>query len=164
MNRPSTFTTLAAALALSGALAVTLAFAADEHNTVPGLTAAGAPLALHGIDPVAFIDIGNRIDGTASYTAVHDGVAYYFSSEANLKAIKKSPARYVPQNGGFCTYGVSVGKKFDGDPRYAAVENGKLYVFLNEEIFHAFNKDRAGTIAKAERNWTKVRHTAAKEL
>jgi YHS domain-containing protein len=164
MNRPSTFTTLASALALAGALAVTPAFSADEHNTVPGLTAVGAPLGLHGIDPVAFIDIGNRIDGTARYTAVHDGVAYYFSSEANLKAFKKSPARYVPQNGGFCTYGVSVGKKFDGDPRYAAVENGKLYVFLNEEIFHAFNKDRAGTIAKAERNWTKIRHTAAKEL
>lgn len=164
MNRTSTFTTLASALALAGALAVTPAFAADEQNTVPGLTAVGAPLGLHGIDPVAFLDIGNRIDGTATYTAVHDGVAYYFSSEANLKAFKKLPGRYVPQNGGFCTYGVSVGKKFDGDPRYAAVENGKLYVFLNEEIFHAFNKDRAGTIAKAERNWTKIRHTAATEL
>lgn len=165
MNRPSTFfTTLAGALALTGALAVTPAFAADEHNTVPGLTAVGAPLGLHGIDPVAFIDIGNRIDGTARYTAVHDGVAYYFSSEANLKAFKKSPEQYVPQNGGFCTYGVSVGKKFDGDPRYAAVENGKLYVFLNEEIFHAFDKDRAGTIAKAERNWKQIRHTAATEL
>lgn len=165
MNRPSTFfTTLAGALALTGALAVTPAFAADKHNTVPGLTAVGAPLGLHGIDPVAFIDIGNRIDGTARYTAVHDGVAYYFSSKANLKAFRKSPEQYVPQNGGFCTYGVSVGKKFDGDPRYAAVENGKLYVFLNEEIFHAFDKDRAGTIAKAERNWKQIRHTAATEL
>lgn len=164
MIRPTTFTTLASVLVLAGALSVHPVFAADEHNTVPGLTAVGAPLGLHGIDPVAFIEIGNRIDGNATYTAVHDGVAYYFSSETNLKAFKKAPEKYVPQNGGFCTFGVSVGKKFDGDPRYAAVENGKLYVFLNEEIFHAFNKNRAGTIAKAEKNWSRIRHTAANAL
>ena len=52
-----------------------------------------------------------------------------------LKAFKASPSRYLPQNGGFCTFGVSVGKKFDGDPKFAAVIDNKLYLFLNEEIF-----------------------------
>ena len=150
----------AAALLLLG----TGAIAADEHNTVPGLTAAGAPLGLHGFDPVSFIEIGNRTEGKAAHTAVHDGVAYYFSSEANRQTFEKSPARYVPQFGGFCTFGVSVAKKFDGDPRYAAVEDGKLYVFLNEQIFNEFQKDRSGTIAKAERNWRKIRHEAASSL
>ena len=154
----------AAAVAAMTALTTVPALAADEYNTAPGLTAAGAPLGVHGVDPVAFIDIGNRIDGTAQYTAVHDGVAYYFATKANMSAVKKSPARYVPENGGFCTYGVAVGKKFDGDPRYAAVEGGKLYLFLNEDIFNAFQKDRAGTIAKAEANWKKIRHTAASDL
>lgn len=140
------------------------AHAADEHNTAAGLTAAGVPLGLHGVDPVAFITLGNRIDGRAEHAAVHDGVAYYFATAANRDAFAKNPARYVPQNGGFCTFGVSVGKKFDGDPRYAAVENGKLYVFLNEEIFKAFQKDRAGTIAKADANWAKIRNKAATEL
>ena len=154
----------AAAVAAMTALTTVPALAADEYNTAPGLTAAGAPLGVHGVDPVAFIDIGNRIDGTAQYTAVHDGVAYYFATKANMSAFKKSPARYVPENGGFCPYGVSVGKKFDGDPRYAAVEGGRLYLFLNEDIFNAFQKDRAGTIAKAEANWKKIRHTAASDL
>ena len=154
----------AAAFAAMTALTTVPALAAAEYNTAPGLTAAGAPLGVHGVDPVAFIDIGNRIDGTAQYTAVHDGVAYYFATKANMSAFKKSPARYVPENGGFCTYGVAVGKKFDGDPRYAAVEGGKLYLFLNEDIFNAFQKDRAGTIAKAEANWKKIRHTAASDL
>ena len=154
----------AAAVAAMTALTTVPALAADEYNTAPGLTAAGAPLGVHGVDPVAFIDIGNRIDGTAQYTAVHDGVAYYFATKANMSAFKKSPARYVPENGGFCTYGVAVGKKFDGDPRYAAVEGGKLYLFLNEDIFNAFQKDRAGTIAKAKANWKKIRHTAASDL
>ena len=146
------------------AASLTPAFAADEHNTVPGLTAAGAPLGLHGVDPVAFIELGNRIEGSHLYTETHDGVAYYFASQANAKAFRRDPDRYAPQNGGFCTFGVSVGKKFDGNPRYAAVVGGKLYVFLNEDILREFDKDRSGTITKASRNWKKIRTTAARDL
>ena len=155
--------TLAAAIALSS-LAFTPAFAADEYNVSAGMTAANAPLGLHGVDPVAFITTGNRIAGAAKFSAVHDDVAYYFSSQTNLDAFKAAPARYLPQNGGFCTFGVSVGKKFDGDPRWADVRDGKLYVFLSEEIFKAYQKDPAGTIRKAEANWRKIRSTAARDL
>lgn len=159
-----TTSTLACA-ALIGAISVsTPAMAADEHNVVPGLTAAGAPLALHGIDPVAFVDIGNRIKGSATYTATHDGVAYYFSSEENKKSFEKSPYKYTPQNGGFCTFGVSVGKKFDGNPNYADVRNGKLYVFLNESIYKLYQKDPSGTIKKAAKQWKKIKHSSAKSL
>ena len=155
--------TLAAAIALSS-LAFTPAYAADEYNVSAGMTAANAPLGLHGVDPVAFISTGNRIEGAAKFSAVHDNVAYYFSSQANLDTFKAAPARYLPQNGGFCTFGVSVGKKFDGNPRWADVRNGKLYVFLSEEIFNAYQKDPAGTISKAEANWRKIRSTAARDL
>ena len=140
------------------------AFAADEYNTAPGLTAAGAPLALQGVDPVAFLNLGNRIQGSAEHTAVHDDVAYYFDSRDNMKTFKKNPGAFVAQHGGFCTFGVSVGKKFDGDPQYASIVDGKLYLFLNEEIFRMYQKDPAGTIAKAHKNWAKIEHTAAKEL
>lgn len=158
-QRASILIALTSSLLLAGP-----AIAADEHNTVPGLTAAGAPLALHGYDPVAFIDLENRIEGRAAYTSVHDGVAYYFSSEENLQKFERAPQRYLPQFGGFCTFGVSVGKKFDGNPRFAAVEDGKLYVFLNEAIFNEFRKDRKGTIRKAERQWRDIRSTKATEL
>ena len=153
-----------ATFALATATAALPAIAADEHNVAPGLTAAGAPLGLHGVDPVAFIEIGNRVEGRAEHSATHDGVAYYFSTAANRKAFERSPAKYLPQNGGFCTYGVSVGKKFDGDPQFASVLGGKLYVFLNEEIFQAYQKDRQGTITKAAKNWKEIKHTAAADL
>ena len=153
---------IAAALAAFGAAAPVLA--ADEVNVVPGLTAAGAPLGLHGADPVALLDQGRTIEGVAAQTAVHDGVAYYFASEANRRAFEADPARYAPQNGGFCTFGVAVNKKFDGDPNFAAVVDGKLYVFLSAAVFEAFRKDEAGTIAKAAANWTSIRHTAAADL
>lgn len=154
-----------AAAAIAGLLVLSsAAFAADEYNVSAGLTAAGAPLALHGVDPVAFVDLGNRIDGAATHTAVHDGAAYYFASEANKVAFEANPSAYLPQNGGFCTFGVSKGKKFDGDPKYAAIVDGKLYVFLNEQIFGLFQEDRAGTIARAAENWPQIEHVAATDL
>ncbi len=157
-------TKLKTALFAAATLFCTQLFAADENNTVPGLTAAGSPLGLHGVDPVAFIQLENRIQGTAAFTSVHDGVAYYFASEGTQKTFEQSPDRYVPQNGGFCTYGVSVGKKFDGNPQYGAVVGGKLYVFLNEDIYRAFDADRKGTIKKAEVNWKRIRTVAATDL
>jgi YHS domain-containing protein len=84
------------ALVLLSVLSSTFAHAADEYNTATGLTAAGAPLGLHGADPVAFVDIGNRIAGTAAHTAVHDGVAYYFSRDSNKQTFEKAPAKYLP--------------------------------------------------------------------
>ena len=140
------------------------AFAVEEVNTAPGLTAAGAALGLHGSDPVALLDTNKDVIGTAKFTIVHDKVAYYFATQANADTFKANPAKYTPQNGGFCTFGVSVAKKFDGDPRYAAAVDGKLYVFLNEEIYTMFLKDKAGTIAKASGNWPKIIHTAATAL
>ncbi len=154
---------LASAMA-AVALVATPAIAADEYNVSSGLTAASAPLALHGVDTVSFIQTGNRTQGIAKFSAVHDGVAYYFSSQANLDTFKANPTNFLPQNGGFCTFGVSVAKKFDGDPRWSDVRDGKLYVFLNEEIFNAYQKDKAGTIAKAEANWKKIRSVEATAL
>ncbi|MCB1479278.1 MAG: YHS domain-containing (seleno)protein [Tepidamorphaceae bacterium] len=161
MSRKLTFTAAAVLAALIMSAPVQ---AADEVNAAPGLTAAGMPLGLHGADPVALLDHGRNAEGVATQAAVHGGVSYYFASEKNRTAFEANPARYTPQNGGFCTFGVSVGKKFDGDPNFAAVVDGKLYVFLNEEIYNAFQKDQQGTIAKAARNWEKIEHTAANDL
>lgn len=150
--------------ALMISVAGTPAYAVDEHNVAAGLTAAGAPLGLHGVDPVAFIDIGNRVEGSAKYTSVHNGVAYYFASEENKTMFDKSANKYIPQNGGFCTFGVSVGKKFDGDPQFASVVDGKLYVFLNEEIYRAYQKNPMKTIKTAAKQWKKIKHSSAVSL
>ena len=153
-----------AAVALAGVSATTPAFADDEYNVSIGITAVGAPLGLHGVDPVAFLQTGNPVEGIAAHAATHDGVAYYFASADNAATFKADPAAYLPQNGGFCTYGVSVGKKFDGDPTFHAIIDERLYVFLNKQIFEAFNKDRQGTIAKAEDNWKTIRSVAVEDL
>lgn len=157
---------LVTAAVLSTALlgAVAPAQAADEINVVPGLSIAGAPLALHGYDPVAYFTEGGPRRGSDQFVHVHDGAAYRFSSEAHLEAFAADPARYLPAYGGFCAFGVSVGKKFDGDPNLWKIEDGKLYLNLNEEIYETFLEDVDGNIRKADGNWPEIEHTAARDL
>lgn len=153
------------ALAISSALTFSsVANAADEHNVSPGLTTMNAPLGLHGVDPVSAIELGNAFEGSAKFAATHDGVAYYFKSKNSLDKFNASPKEFIPQNGGFCTYGVAVGKKFDGDPNFASVVDGKLYVFLNEDIYKLYLKDKSGTIAKANKQWKRIRSVSATNL
>lgn len=155
----------AAFLAIALGLPLTTpAFAVNEVNTVPGLTTAGAPLALHGYDPVAFFKSGKPTLGDAKHVATHDGAAYYFADGANRDAFAADPAKYAPQYGGYCAYGVSVGKKFDGDPRFWKVVDGKLYVNLNADIAAQFKKDVAGSIEKADANWRDIESKAPAEL
>ena len=161
-----TLSTLAKAAIVSAALIlpVATAHAADELNVVPGLSAAGAPLALHGYDPVAYFTKGAPTRGSDKFVHIHEGAAYRFSTEAHLAAFKKNPGKYTPQFGGFCAYGVSVGKKFDGDPTLWKIEGGKLYLNLNEDIYKTFLQDVDGNIDKAEDKWTGIEHTAARDL
>lgn len=156
--------TSAIVLALMGSsVAMTPAFAADEFNVAPGLTYAGVPLGLHGADPVALLG-GTQVEGDAQFFATHDDVAYYFTTAENKAAFEANPAQFIPQNGGFCTLGVAFAKKLDGNPEYATVVDGKLFVFVNQDALDAFDKDQAGIAAKADENWVKIRGVKATDL
>ena len=139
-------------------------FAADEINVSNGISAAGAPLAVHGADPVALLESSNVVDGSAQHALTHDGASYYFASAANMEAFKADPAKYTPQHGGFCSYGVSVGQKFDGDPDQFVVHEGKLFLFLNAKTRELFLEDVAGVKATADKNWEQIEHTSVEEL
>ncbi|UWR02256.1 YHS domain-containing protein [Ruegeria conchae] len=151
------------------ALAMTLAltapaFAADEINVSKGISAAGAPLAVHGVDLVALVNDGNPVEGFAAHTATYDGASYYFTSAANLEAFEANPAAYLPQHGGYCSFGVSVGKKFDGDPDQYLVADGKLFLFLNADTRASFLKDVTGTAKTADDQWANIKSIAVGEL
>lgn len=133
-------------------------------NTSSGMTLAGAPLALHGYDPVAYHTEGAAMPGSAAHTATHDGAAYRFVSAANRALFEQAPDRYLPRYGGFCAYGVAVGAKFDGDPRVFAIVDGALYLNLNPEIKATWEEDVAGNIRKAESSWRQIRDATPEEL
>ncbi|WP_377193385.1 YHS domain-containing (seleno)protein [Ruegeria meonggei] len=153
-------TTLIATLPLIAAPA----FAADEINVSNGISAAGAPLAAHGVDLVALVNDGNPVEGFASNSATFEGASYYFTTAANREAFEANPAAYLPQHGGFCSFGVSVGKKFDGDPDQYLVADGKLYLFLSAETRAAFLKDVPATSKTADDQWGNIKSIAVGEL
>ncbi|SFH62510.1 YHS domain-containing (seleno)protein [Albimonas pacifica] len=156
-------TALAAVAFAAGAWAAPV-LAADEVNVGPGLTLAGAPLAIRGVDPVALATLDAVAPGDAVRTVVQEGVAYYFASALTAEAFEAAPAKYLPQYGGFCAFAVALGKKLDGDPRYADIVDGKLYLFVNAEIFAKYLETPQEILAKAEATWASIEHAAADSL
>lgn len=149
----------AATLALA-----TWANAADEYNVVNGHTLSGHPLGLHGVDPVSMFDDQGAVVGDATHMMTHDGIDYYFATAKAKQAFEANPAAYLPQFGGFCAFGVFVGKKLDGDVRYADIVEGKLYLFVNAAILEKYRKDPQAVIAGANAKWPGIVHTPVSDL
>lgn len=157
--------TLIAATVLIGAVcAAPAAFAADEYNLSTGTTVSGLGVALRGDDAVALATGLDVTPGQAVFTVEHDGAAYYFSSEETMATFAADPDAYLPQYGGFCAFGVAIGKKLDANPHFADIVDGKLYVFLNAGAFAKYQEDKAGTLARAEQNWPAMHHRTVEEV
>ena len=157
-------TLIAATTLISLFSAVPAVFAADEYNVSKGTTVDGHGVAFRGNDVVALVTGLGVVPGQAEHTFVNDGVAYYFSSKEALKQFAAAPEKYMPQFGGFCAFGVAVGKKLDGSPRFADIVDGKLYLFLNAAVFRQYEKDKAGVLAKAAANWPDMHHVSVAEV
>ena len=142
-------TTSAATLALSLSAA---SFAADID-----INANGNDLAIQGYDPVAYFTQEKPTIGSNDFTATYKNAIYLFSSEQNRDLIRASPAKYAPQFGGFCAYGVTKGRKFDTDPTAWRVVDGKLYLNLNKDVQKVWLENVPGYITNANQTWPTIK-------
>ena len=117
-----------------------------------------------GYDVVSYHATGGPSRGSGDHVAIHEGVTYLFENRANRKQFEKNPSRYVPAYGGYCAYGVSVGKKFIGDPEVWGLVDDKLYLNLNRDVQKIWNEDTAGKIQEADQNWPQIREKAPHDL
>lgn len=131
------------------------AFAKDFSTST---TAAG------GYDVVAYQTQSKPVRGSGDHLVTHQGETYLFASESNKKKFESNPTHYAPAFGGYCAYGVAVGKKFVGDPEIWKIVDNTLYLNLNREIQKTWKKDVPGNIAKADTTWLKIRDKAPAEL
>jgi hypothetical protein len=123
-------------------------FAADLVNVSgPGKAA------VSGYDPVAFFTDSKPTIGSPLISATYQGAVYYFATEDHRKLFEQDPARYAPQYGGFCAYGVGQNALVPVDISTWQVRNGKLYLNLNAEVLKKFNADFGGSVARAEKYW-----------
>ena len=117
-------------------------------------------IALQGYSPVSYLDLGIAQRGLKEYKATHNGISYYFTSESQKKTFEASPEKYLPQYGGYCAFGVSVGAKFRVDPTKFVVKDGKYYLFLYDvevdaqQLWLAENHQQVKK--KADANWKKL--------
>jgi YHS domain-containing protein len=112
--------------------------------------------AVQGYDVVSYQTAKKPIRGNGNYTATHDGATYQFSSKANQLLFEADPAQYAPAFNGYCAFGVSVGKKFIGDPEVWRLVDGKLYLNLDVSIQEQWLKDVPGRIKTANAKWTDI--------
>jgi hypothetical protein len=112
--------------------------------------------ALEGHDPVAYFTKGEAIRGDGIILSRHEGLTYLFANKEDKELFDKNPSKYAPQFGGWCAFGASVGKKFHSDPNAFVIEDGKLYVNVNQDILKKFKADLKENIEKAENNWKSI--------
>lgn len=140
-------------LGYAATIAVVVLFATTALAGELVNVAGASGIALGGYDPVAFFTDGKPTHGDPGVTSTYKGATYHFASKAHKTQFEANPEKYVPQFGGYCAYGAALGALFPVDISTWQVRNGKLYLNLNPAIAAEFNKDPAGHIAKAEKNW-----------
>lgn len=142
-------------LLVLGLLGMQSVFAGDVTKNTVGV---------NGYDLVTYHTQKRPLRGNGNYVTVHDGVTYLFSSEANQKEFQKNPQKYLPAYGGWCAFGVSVGKKFSADPEVWEIVDGRLYMNLDPGIYQMWKKDVSGNIKKANTNWPKIKDKSPASL
>jgi hypothetical protein len=138
------------------------AIGVSQHASAQSRTG-GSPNTMHSslglksYDPAAYFTDGKATPGSKKITLQRGELTWRFATEAHRAAFEKEPARYAPQYGGFCAWGVAQGRLFDVDPVNGwIVADNKLYVTFNGDILKLFKADQTSWIAKAEQNWPKL--------
>ncbi len=113
-------------------------------------------IAIQGYDPVAYFTENKPVKGSDQFTTEYDGAKYQFSSAENKAAFTADPAKYAPQFGGYCAYGLSYGSKAPIEVDKFTIVDGKLYLNFNGDIQSRWEKDIPGFIKTANENWTTI--------
>jgi YHS domain-containing protein len=112
---------------------------------------------LKGYDAVAYFKQEKPVKGNPAIESAYQGATYLFASSANKADFDKDPAKYAPQYGAFCSYGVLNGVLVDAaDPGAFAVYKGKLYVCGTQGTMKDFKSNIDANIEKADVNWRQL--------
>lgn len=139
------------------ALAATIGFfsaLAQDYNTD------ATNIALNGYSAVSYVDLNLAQRGLKQFKSEYQGLNYYFTSAEQQATFEADPLKYLPEFGGWCATGIAVGAKFRTDPTKFLVQEGKLYVFLNDlevDAKQLWLADPAEMQKKAEENWPELK-------
>ncbi len=112
-------------------------------------------LMLEGHDAVAYFTQNAAVKGDPAIKLEHQGVTYRFASEANKAEFQKSPEKYMPQFGGFCSNGINYAVPWGsgGGPNTWRIYRDKLYVFGGQKSRDHFEMETEVNLERAHRYW-----------
>lgn len=117
-------------------------------------------VALRGYSPVSYVESSIAEMGTSAFKSEYDGINYFFTSSEQQDLFQANPDKYLPQFGGYCAFGISIGAKFRPAPNNFIVKNGKYYMFLKNPETDAkqlwMEGDHGKLVSKAQSNWKKL--------
>jgi YHS domain-containing protein len=119
-------------------------------------------VAIQGYDPVAFFTDSKPVKGKPEFVAKKDGAVYLFASKEHRDLFLKEPAKYEPQFGGYCAYGLSKNKLAPVEVDAFQIVGGRLLMQYSKGIRDDFNKDTKGNLSKADSNWPGLVSTKGK--
>jgi len=129
----------------------------EEKSSNTAVNVDGKGVILKGYDAVAYFKQGKPLKGNPEIASTYQGVTYLFASAANKADFDKDPAKYVPQYGGFCAYGVANGAIFPIEsPNAFTVYKGKLYIGGNQDALKSFKTNIDDNIGKADTYWRQL--------
>ncbi|MDW3191840.1 MAG: YHS domain-containing (seleno)protein [Cytophagales bacterium] len=97
-------------------------------------------VAVKGYSVVAYHRDQKPIKGSSRYSHEHNGINYQFQNPEELALFTDAPEKYLPKYGGYCAYGVSIGKRLDINPKNFKMIDGELYLFLLKEDFDSLKE------------------------
>ena len=112
-------------------------------------------LMLYGYDAVAYFRSTEAQKGNPAIKAEHLGATWRFANEANKADFLKSPERYMPQFGGYCSNGINyaIPGGGGGGPNSWRIYRGKLYVFGGQSARDHFEMDTESNLQLAHKYW-----------
>jgi YHS domain-containing protein len=117
----------------------------------------GNGVILKGYDAVAFFEQGKPVKGNPAIKGSYQGATYLFASEADKTAFDKDSAKYAPQYGGFCAYGVVKGALDDFEDLFVfTIYKGKLFLCGNPGALEIFMTNIDSNIDTADTNWRQL--------
>ncbi len=144
-------------------LAVLGSFSVSAQNNMAN-NIDNSNIALQGYSPVSYLDLNLAQRGNKNFKSEYQKVAYYFTSAEQKATFDKNPAKYMPQYGGFCAFGIYAGAKFRVDPNKFLVKDGKYYLYLNnieldaKQLWLSENNHQK-LKNTADKNWKKLEKT-----
>ena len=119
-------------------------------------------LAIDGYDPVSYFPEGGSKpkEGSKKFEATHRGVRYRFMNEKNRAAFLRTPDRFEPAYGGWCSYAMTGGDKVEVDEENFLIQEGRLLLFYNGFLSNTRKKwnkeDPQKLMPKSDSQWSKI--------